>query len=280
MKHRFYLLLITVFFAFGVAAQEMEYENNNGLFAEILPDTTDLARYNRDNVVYTPESVFTFGYYFEKAGEKYHFQTIQAANGAIYKWDFIPHEALSDSAVTTFQIKVLPDLSSYAHFPGYNQTIIEYTYYMNNGGKCNLTSSTGVIENAKNIWMHPPRSLLFRILELNPFPFIQAPYEKGNAWTWSLKIGDSWSDSRWKEWEGVIENQYFYEITEENVPIPTPLGELRCYKIDSRAESELGKTYLTAYFHEKYGFVKWDYTNIDGSRIFIELKEVKRGGDK
>jgi hypothetical protein len=37
------------------------------------------------------------------------------------------------------------------------------------------------------------------------------------------------------------------------------------------AESELGKTYLTSYFNETYGFVRLEYINIDGSTLNIEL---------
>ena len=42
---------------------------------------------------------------------------------------------------------------------------------------------------------------------------------------------------------------------------------------DSTATSRLGETHLTALFHPKYGFVKLDYTNIDGSRTVLELTE-------
>jgi hypothetical protein len=134
---------------------------------------------------------------------------------------------------------------------------------------------TGLVENEKNIWLHPPRSFLFEILQLNPFPYIQKPYEKGNKWTWSLKIGDQWSNERWKVWKGGIENKYVYEIVDDNCAISTPLGDLNCYKINSYAESELGKTFLTAYFNEIYGFVRYEYINIDGSVLNIELYKAE-----
>jgi hypothetical protein len=53
------------------------------------------------------------------------------------------------------------------------------------------------------------------------------------------------------------------------------LGELSCYKIDSFAESALGKTYLTAYFNETYGFVRLEYINIDESKLNIELYKAE-----
>ncbi|MGO3182768.1 MAG: hypothetical protein ACTIJ9_08055 [Aequorivita sp.] len=110
------------------------------------------------------------------------------------------------------------------------------------------------------------------ILELNPFPFIKAPYKVGNSWDWWLGIGSQWGDERWKTWEGGIENQYFYEITKKKI-IETEFGKLECFIIESTAWSELGETKLTAYFNEKYGFIKLNYINIDGSKTNLELIE-------
>lgn len=61
----------------------------------------------------------------------------------------------------------------------------------------------------------------------------------------------------------------------EKVKITTKLGKLKCFVIESEASSELGTTRLVAYFHPKYGFVKLDYTNIDGSKTILTLVEHK-----
>lgn len=118
--------------------------------------------------------------------------------------------------------------------------------------------------------MHPPRQAYFRILELNPFPYIKAPYEVGTTWTWSLDIGSAWGDERWKTWEGGITNTYTYTITDERI-LPKAMGNLKCYLIKAEATSDLGKTSLLAYFNETYGFITLDYTNIDGSKTLLEL---------
>ena len=44
--------------------------------------------------------------------------------------------------------------------------------------------------------------------------------------------------------------------------------------VEAVAKSRIGKTYLTASYNDIYGFVKMDNTNIDGSRIVIDLVEV------
>jgi len=130
---------------------------------------------------------------------------------------------------------------------------------------------TGLIENSKNIWLHPPRLKLFSILELNPFPNVKFPLEIGKSWSWNLKIGGQWGDKRWKEWSGNIENKYQYKIVGKEI-MKTGVGSLECYVIEGQAESELGITKLISYFNKKYGFVKLDYTNIDNSKLEINLQ--------
>jgi len=45
--------------------------------------------------------------------------------------------------------------------------------------------------------------------------------------------------------------------------------------IDSKAKSNLGETELIAYFNEAFGFVKLEYTNIDGTKTYLELASVE-----
>jgi hypothetical protein len=37
----------------------------------------------------------------------------------------------------------------------------------------------------------------------------------------------------------------------------------------------LGTTKLKSFFNENFGFVKLDYTNIDGTKTIIELEKVE-----
>ena len=133
---------------------------------------------------------------------------------------------------------------------------------------------TGAIENEMNVWIHPPRSNFFKILELNPFPYIKSPYQIGTKWNWKLEIGDHWADKRWLEWKGGIENNYDYEIKEKK-NISTKLGNLECYIIHSKAKSRIGETELISYFNPNFGFVKLEYKNIDGTKTILELEKVE-----
>ena len=281
---RYYLFMFLVWASFSALfAQQTEYENWTGIFYEIRPDTTNLNRYTEDNEIYKMDNIYTFNYqYVTNDGKELYYQhlykpSITTTDGKEIEghfisseWEFVSKENLSDETVIAFQMKVLPGTCN-----GDMQSCIEYRYITNDEKFVPRWETTGLIENEKNIWLHPPRQAFFEILEINPFPFIQKPYEKGNKWHWELEIGSFWSDARWKEWEGSIENQYTYEIVDINSIIHTPLGELSCYKIDSYAESKLGKTYLTAYFNETYGFVRLEYTNIDGSTLNIELYKAE-----
>jgi hypothetical protein len=153
--------------------------------------------------------------------------------------------------------------------PIYYQTCISYIFDKNNP----YNPKTGLIENERNIWFHPPREYLFQILELNPYPYIKYPLEIGHSWNWKLKIGDSWGDKRWKLWKGIVEFKYKYSIVAKKT-IKTNLGDLDCFVIEGEAVSTLGKTKLTSYFNSRYGFVRFDYTNIDNSKLQIVLKSV------
>ena len=65
-----------------------------------------------------------------------------------------------------------------------------------------------------NIWLHPPREGLFKILEINPFPYIKYPLEIGNSWEWDfLEPGSNWGDERWLTWNGTLDILCEYEIT-------------------------------------------------------------------
>lgn len=136
------------------------------------------------------------------------------------------------------------------------------------------SSESTIIENEEEVWAHPPRDDFFKILEINPFPHIKKPLKTGLQWTWKLEIGEQWKDKRWKEWKGNITNVMTYEIVRETF-LSTKMGTLKCYIVKASAKSELGVTYLTSYFSPRYGFVKLDYINIDGSKIIFDLIKWK-----
>ncbi len=228
----------------------------------------DENKYNYNNEVFKVGSKFTYDFqHFTPENELQYFKVHDDNE----HWDFVDETSEDSGVVKNVIIGTLNGNPMSQFDPDYYQTAISYRYKENAP-----YSMSGIIENEANIWMHPPRDQYFRILELNPFPYIKAPYKVGTKWNWNLQIGSQWGDKRWKTWEGTIDNKYDYEITAKKT-ISTPFGDLECLVVESTAKSNLGKTSLTAYFHQKYGFVKLDYTNIDQSKTLLELTKHSEG---
>jgi hypothetical protein len=225
---------------------------------------TDENKYNYNNEVFKVGTKFTYDFeHFTPQNELHYFKIHQDKN----TWDFVNQSDSDPSVIKNVIIGTLQGNPMAKYVPDYNQTAVSYQFKEDTP-----FSMSGVIENEGNLWMHPPRDHYFKILELNPFPYIKAPYEVGTKWTWNLLIGSQWGDERWKTWKGNIENKYQYEITDKKT-LTTNFGDLECFVVESTANSTLGETALTAYFHPKYGFVQLDYTNIDGSKTKLSLTQ-------
>ncbi len=237
----------------------------------LLPNGTNPDRYTHDNKVFRINKTFIFDYSIIRAGDTL---KILAPNMTgpdsdfQSEWSFIPNNNKHEDKIETISISVLPGISND------NQTMVKYEYQYIPDQLYGTYSTSGVIENEMNTWMHPHRDKYFMILELNPFPFIQRPFMIGNKWTWTLGIGDHWKDDRWKTWTGSIRNDYEYEIIGKE-KLKTKIGAMDCWIVQGTATSSIGSTGLIAYYNEENGFVKLDYINIDKSRLTIEIKEIK-----
>lgn len=265
-----------------VEKKDYEIIFDDGIYVEKF-DSTNLAenRYTANNQTYLKGNKLTFDYYYEDLkGKKYKFEEIKGAGDLDIDemgkaWFFVPIDSLTQNTIDKVILTVKYGLQPFIiNDPEYNQTVISYNYPQIDG-KQNFSSSTGLIENEKNIWVHPPRDRFFRILEINPFPFIKAPYKNGNKWNWSLRIGSFWGDERWKTWEKSIENHYEYEIVDKK-NFNLKIGEVECYVIESTATSSIGQTKLKAYFNKDIGFVKLDYTNIDSTKTVLEIIDFEK----
>ncbi|WMN07800.1 hypothetical protein QYS48_29915 [Marivirga arenosa] len=137
--------------------------------------------------------------------------------------------------------------------------------------------NTGIVENAQNIWLHPPRSNFFKILELCPFPYVKFS-SADLKWQDKIKIDQKWQDSRWATWEGdqtidlIYANKGFKNIASH-------LGEFRCLITKSTAKSTFGESILTTYFNSEVGFVKMEYEILGRYTVLLELVEIKEFGE-
>lgn len=248
---------------------QSNFLTESGLLIEKITGN-DSNRYTTDNKIFTIGRELIYSYYIVREGDTLMVtapRMISLTDNFQKCWDFVAKEKDDEDKIELITITVLNGISNE------NQTQARYDYRYQLGFT-SFYSTSGIVENTMNVWMHPHREKYFSILELNPFPYAKQPYRVGSKWTWELEIGDHWQDERWKTWSGVITNKYKYEIIElrrETLPI----GELDCWVIFGIAESEIGTTKLISFFNEEKGFVKLDFTNIDGSRLLLELREIK-----
>ncbi len=265
MKTKYILIVLLLQ---NLACSEVkEKKLEDGVYIEQFEqDNQDENKYNSDNIIYTVGTKLTFDYVFSKNNIDYMYEQ----NGD--EWELVSkkHSKEHPNAVNKIILKVQNGNAMTRVNPNYNQSNIMYQYT-----PFESTDMTGLVENDKNIWFHPPRRSLFKILELNPFPFVKFPVEIGNTWQWTLNIGDQWGDKRWKTWEGSIQNKCTYKV-EGLEKIATPFGKLACYTIVATGESKVGKTSLKAYFNKQLGFVRLDYSNIDGSTLNLNVINIEK----
>lgn len=253
-----------------------KYKLEEGIQFEVLDSqNTDQNRFTKDNKLYPAYKELTYSYSYKKEGRNYLCELTSTDNSNYNKeWRFVPIEKKTTGSITKILLKVKYGLQGFDKMlPGYSQTIIEYNYLTDTYILPN-SEQTGLVENKMNIWFHPPRMMLFKILELNPFPFIQLPPRLNNSWNWELNIGEVYADARWKNWSGIIKNKYSYK-TKKITKVKSVFGTLDCFEIVAEANSELGKTSLTSYFNEEYGFVKMIYSNIDSSILTLNLISIE-----
>lgn len=158
----------------------------------------------------------------------------------------------------------------YFEFPNYKTDSIKLSNHDINKEVQNWNSQTGegVIENIEQVWMHPIRINQYKFTEIAPFPEVKLPLEKGKKWGNPTMIEEGWG-----EWNGLtIESTY--KIAGQTT---IKLDDLKidCWIINSTAKCQLGKSKLTTYFNEEYGFVKMEYQNYENEKLVFELIKME-----
>jgi hypothetical protein len=101
------------------------------------------------------------------------------------------------------------------------------------------------------------------------------PLKTGQRWQWKLDdIDDRWSDSRLVEYHGKVAATYEYSVSGQET-VRTPLGSLKCSVIKAWAKSRLVTSSLKSYFDRRFGFVRLECLNLDGSSLTVNLVEVQ-----
>lgn len=284
MKKILFIHIILIFVG-QLSCQELLFEG--GIYIE-KPNNLDtsLHRYSHDNISYILNRTFIYDYYYlDNTGVKKKFLLKK-------DWSFdnpmnlTKYENPSESVIDKIKLVVDDNLKIFSIYDStYTQTVFSY-YYIN--GKISDTlfkdfhngiERTGVIDNKKNLWIHPPRNYSFMILELSPFPFYYLD-ESVDSWSWDLEVGGFYLDQRWIHCEKKENLKIKYNYTRmEDELVNTPFGNIKCNvtygTATSKYDNTFMKTHLKSYYNSMYGFVKLEYTNINNSKIYFNLVEVE-----
>ncbi len=144
----------------------------------------------------------------------------------------------------------------------YSQTVMKIKY-LSKEDKLLAFERTGIIENEMNIWLHPPRSNTFHILQLNAFPFFIKSESEKKRWSWELEC----SHDIFKNI--IISHKYFQKKINSDFN-----GEDK-YIIKSYSKSEAGLSKTINLFSSLYGFMDMSYTNYDKSFFSFKLISIK-----
>ncbi|CAH0996169.1 hypothetical protein EMA8858_02299 [Emticicia aquatica] len=258
MKISIYILFFLTFLqnAIGQTFEEMRY-------------LTD------DNTIFTQYRQFFYKYYFLKEKDTLLVKLYTKPETiAPYElsWKLEPKSKLTfeQDYTAIHQLALTVKVGDY-----FGQASLLQYDYLNKERRSVRHEQTGLVEVCDDIWINPPKEAQFLITELNPFPEIREPLIKDNSWQRTTITSNIGGSEKWKLWQGNVEVTATYRIRNIQT-IKTNVGYLKCFVIDANAQSLLGETRLVAYFNKEYGFVKLNYTNIDGSYLVMDIYSVKQ----
>lgn len=237
------LLLVFTSISFGQGFNKLVIEKSN---------------VDQNNSVYTIGKKFTYDVEIYCNGKKHYFNPMQNE----LSLDSTNHTQISLTVVK-------PRLFSRTNK---NQTEIIYSY----SSFPHSASTTGLVENEINIWVHPPRQGFLKSLELCPFPYVRINKSNDIEWNEEMQISDYWSNPNWGEWQGNLTVNYNYKLEGAKI-ISSNLGEIECSKIISTASSDIGVSTLESYYSPEYGFVRMNYTLPNNDQIKFELNSITNG---
>ena len=227
------ILFLAVFQKNGFCQNSSQSEND----CMPLPSSTC----SGENLIYPTYSVFTFLLKTTVEPKDFRIDTI-----------LYPLEKFQIPIV--LQLKILP--GCYA-----DQTMVKYEYLM--GDSIFNNETTGLIEDKKGIWIHPPRGL---IAEATFSPYFEYRFGQ-KKWRSGFIISNDnpkISDKKllWARNKITVGRDTIFRFKNEDI-----ISKMLEIKTKHR-----GKTYhSTMLFHEKLGFVWMDIHFINGKQMSLEL---------
>ncbi|MBA3665814.1 MAG: hypothetical protein H0W61_16655 [Bacteroidetes bacterium] len=288
-----YLLLSLLPFICTGTLSSQELILDDGIYCEKpLPKDTATHKYTKDNLSYKLNRVFVFDYYYQdKYGLKKKFIHTDDISSMENPLNLARYDSKQGNVIDKVKMEISDDRSFFKHDPNDAQTVCCYTFIQKNGKSSDSLApvkkpgtvapcgdeSTGIIDNKKNVWIHPPRKNTFKILQFNPFPFYVLDETVSN-WAWNLETGGFYMDPRWIKYTQNIKIHFNYNRMPDET-IDTPMGKLTCKVTEGTGTAEVPgenfKTQLKSFYHHDYGFVRLEYTNINSTKLIMQLIEAK-----
>lgn len=136
-------------------------------------------------------------------------------------------------------------------------------------------TETGIKETSDKLFLHPPRSKEYAILEFCPFPLIHYPLEIGNNWEWELEnIPEIYYRALHNPTKQKISVRNKYKITKKISWFYKKANKyIECFKVESIGETSIGTTKLTFYFSPQYGFIYLNFETLNKDRFILKFKE-------
>lgn len=171
-------------------------------------------------------------------------------------------------------LDVFATKGSYGSSLGNSQTIIKYSFWSSFYGKFFLPEFTGVLEDSKQVFIHPPRSFGFGPLQFTAFPKVDLPLKLNKEWTVFFSIPNEIVQKQLGLNISVNQNLDYKVV--DKVKLSTELGELDCWKINAKAIEVKGEINSESdyWFNEDYGFVRMKNTIMDSIEMNLELIKV------
>ncbi len=215
---------------------------NNEVFVEkIAKDKLkDENRYNLDNEIYKVGRLF------------------------IYDFEFLRDGVIAHSEVNSIRFEVLSGLSPFIRIDSsYNQTVFKL-FYIGHSNEVLFRERTGLIENERNVWLHPPRSSDMEILQMNAFPYFKFD-DKIEEWKWNL-------EASYNEYRNINLNHEYTRGAKEYLQLEGKT--YLCYIVYSKTTSTLNISTAKFYFNSKFGYMKMKFKNFDGTTHIFTLKKT------
>ncbi|UKB84880.1 hypothetical protein LF887_04400 [Chryseobacterium sp. MEBOG06] len=131
---------------------------------------------------------------------------------------------------------------------------------------------TGFTRKSNSLWLHPPRSDYFKILELNAFPYY---IKDKNEWDYSVSFGKDWGNRLGLNYEGYLLTASTKYKAVREISYTFKDEKISCIEIQAKTTiPQIGDTKTIFYYNEKYGFVKMLFTTLNKKQIQFNLIEI------